>query len=81
MHRWIGLGNGLGYAAVLALIGFFRELLGAGKLFGRQVLPLVSEGGWYQTNQLFALAPGAFFLIGVFIWLLRTFRPQLVTED
>ena len=76
-----GLGNGFGYSIVLLAVGFFRELLGAGKLFGRQVLPLVSEGGWYQPNGLFALAPGAFFLIGVFIWLLRTFKPQLVTED
>jgi len=76
-----GLGNGFGYSLVLLSVGFFRELLGAGKLFGRQILPLASEGGWYQTNQLFTLAPGAFFLIGVFIWLLRTFKPQLVTED
>ena len=76
-----GLGNGFGYSIVLLAVGFFRELLGAGKLFGQQVLPLVSEGGWYQPNGLFALAPGAFFLIGVFIWLLRTFKPQLVTED
>ncbi len=76
-----GLGNGFGYSIVLLVVGFFRELLGAGKLFGQQVLPLVSEGGWYQPNGLFALAPGAFFLIGVFIWLLRTFKPQLVTED
>jgi Na+-transporting NADH:ubiquinone oxidoreductase subunit D len=76
-----GLGNGFGYAIVLLAVGFFRELIGAGKLFDVQILPLVSEGGWYQPNGLFALAPGAFFLIGVFIWLLRTFKPQLVTED
>ena len=76
-----GLGKGFGYAIVLLAVGFFRELIGAGKLFGQQVLPLASEGGWYQPNGLFALAPGAFFLIGVFIWLLRTFKPQLVTED
>ncbi|MCP4202676.1 MAG: NADH:ubiquinone reductase (Na(+)-transporting) subunit D [bacterium] len=76
-----GLGNGFGYSIVLLAVGFFRELIGAGKLFGQQVLPLASEGGWYQPNGLFALAPGAFFLIGVFIWLLRTFKPQLVTED
>jgi Na+-transporting NADH:ubiquinone oxidoreductase subunit D len=76
-----GLGNGFGYAIVLLAVGFFRELIGAGKLFGQQVLPLVSEGGWYQPNGLFALAPVAFFLICIFIWLLRTFKPQLVTED
>ena len=76
-----GLGNGFGYSIVLLAVGFFRELIGSGKLFGQQVLPLVSEGGWYQPNGLFTLSPGAFFLIGVFIWLLRTFKPQLVTED
>ena len=76
-----GLGNGFGYAIVLLAVGFFRELIGAGKLFDVQILPLVSDGGWYQPNGLFALAPGAFFLIGIFIWLLRTFKPQLVTED
>ena len=64
-----GLANGLGYAAVLAIIGFFRELLGTGGLFGHQIL---SEA-WYTPNQLVILAPGAFiglgFLIAVFNWL------------
>jgi len=72
-----GLGNGLGYSLILIVVGFFRELVGAGKLFGVQVLPVVTEGGWYQPNGLFVLSPGAFFLIGVFIWLLRTWKPQL----
>jgi Na+-transporting NADH:ubiquinone oxidoreductase subunit D len=72
-----GLGNGLGYSLILIVVGFFRELVGAGKLFGVQVLPIVTEGGWYQPNGLFVLSPGAFFLIGIFIWLLRTWKPQL----
>jgi Na+-transporting NADH:ubiquinone oxidoreductase subunit D len=72
-----GLGNGLGYSLILIAVGFFRELVGAGKLFGIQVLPLVTEGGWYQPNGLFVLSPGAFFLIGVFIWWLRTWKPEL----
>jgi len=72
-----GIGNGLGYSLVLISVGFFRELIGAGKLFGYQVLPLVTDGGWYQPNGLFVLAPGAFFLIGAFIWLLRTWKPEL----
>jgi Na+-transporting NADH:ubiquinone oxidoreductase subunit D len=72
-----GLGNGLGYSLILIVVGFFRELFGAGKLFGVQVLPIVTDGGWYQTNQLFVLSPGAFFLIGIFIWLLRTWKPEL----
>ncbi len=76
-----GIGNGVGYAIILIMVGFFRELLGAGKLMGHVVLPLVTEGGWYQPNGLMTLAPGAFFLIGIFIWLLRTWKPEQVTED
>jgi Na+-transporting NADH:ubiquinone oxidoreductase subunit D len=72
-----GLGNGLGYSLILIAVGFFRELIGAGKLFGYQVLPVVTEGGWYQPNGLFVLSPGAFFLIGVFIWWLRWWKPEL----
>lgn len=75
------IGNGFGYAIVLLLVGFFRELLGSGKLFGYSVLPLVNEGGWYQPNGLMVLAPGAFFLIGIFIWVLRWRKPELVTAD
>ncbi len=76
-----GLGNALGYSVVLLVVGFFRELFGAGKLFGYSVLPLLSEGGWYQPNGLMVLSPGAFFLIGFFIWALRTWKPEQVTED
>jgi len=72
-----GLGNGFGYSLILIVVGFFRELVGSGKLFGYQVLPVVTEGGWYQPNGLFVLSPGAFFLIGVFIWWLRTWKPEL----
>ena len=72
-----GIGNGLGYSLILIVVGFFRELLGTGKLFGHQVLSVVTEGGWYQPNGLFVLSPGAFFLIGVFIWWLRTWKPEL----
>ncbi|WP_299015928.1 NADH:ubiquinone reductase (Na(+)-transporting) subunit D [uncultured Photobacterium sp.] len=73
-----GIGNGLGYGFVLITVGFFRELLGSGKLFGIEVLPLVSDGGWYQPNGLMLLAPSAFFLIGFMIWAIRTFRPEQV---
>jgi len=72
-----GLGNGFGYSLILIVVGFLRELIGAGKFFGYQVLPLVSDGGWYQPNGLMVLAPGAFFLIGIFIWALRTWKPEL----
>jgi Na+-transporting NADH:ubiquinone oxidoreductase subunit D len=76
-----GLGNGFGYSMILLVVGFFRELVGAGKLFGVQVLPLVTEGGWYQPNGLFVLSPGAFFLIGIIIWLLRQAKPELQEEN
>jgi Na+-transporting NADH:ubiquinone oxidoreductase subunit D len=76
-----GIGNGLGYGLLIVLVGFFRELLGSGTLFGMSILPLASEGGWYQPNGLMVLAPGAFFLIGIFIWLLRTWKPEQITED
>jgi len=71
-----GIGNGLGYGFVLITVGFFRELLGSGKLFGMEVLPLVKDGGWYQPNGLMLLAPSAFFLIGFMIWAIRTFKPE-----
>ncbi|HBV77591.1 MULTISPECIES: NADH:ubiquinone reductase (Na(+)-transporting) subunit D [Vibrio] len=73
-----GIVNGLGYGFVLIVVGFFRELLGSGRLFGMQVLPLTSDGGWYQPNGLMLLAPSAFFLIGFLIWVIRTFKPEQV---
>ena len=71
-----GLGNGLGYSLILLTVGFVRELIGSGKLLGYAVLPLRTEGGWYVPNGLFLLPPSAFFLIGLIIWALRTWRPQ-----
>jgi Na+-transporting NADH:ubiquinone oxidoreductase subunit D len=75
------VGNGLGYSLVLILVAFFRELLGGGRLFGFQLLELATEGGWYNPNGLMVLAPGAFFLIGVFIWVLRTLKPDQIEAD
>lgn len=75
-----GIGNAAGYALVLIFVGFFRELFGSGKLFGIEVFPLVSEGGWYQPNGLLVLSPAAFFLIGIFIWIVRTWKPDQVEE-
>jgi len=76
-----GIGNGLGYGLVLMLVAFCRELFGSGKVFGYTVMPLVTEGGWYHPNGLMLLAPAAFFLIGIFIWVVRTFNPEQVEED
>ena len=76
-----GIGNALGYSAILLMVAFFRELLGSGKLFGFSVLPLSTEGGWYVPNGLFLLAPSAFILIGLLIWALRTWKPEQVEEE
>jgi Na+-transporting NADH:ubiquinone oxidoreductase subunit D len=76
-----GLGNGLGYSFVLLAVAAVRELLGAGRLFGYTILPLVTDGGWYPANILMLLAPGAFFLIGFMIWITRTLRPEMVEEE
>jgi Na+-transporting NADH:ubiquinone oxidoreductase subunit D len=73
-----GLGNGLGYSAVLIIVAATRELFGAGTLFGYPILPLVSDGGWYEANGLMLLPPSAFFVIGLLIWAIRTARPKQV---
>jgi Na+-transporting NADH:ubiquinone oxidoreductase subunit D len=75
-----GLGNGLGYSVVLLTVGFIRELFGAGTLFGVEVLPVVTEGGWYNPNGLLLLPPSAFFIIGLLIWALRAWKTQQVEE-
>ncbi|MGM0563579.1 MAG: NADH:ubiquinone reductase (Na(+)-transporting) subunit D [Pseudomonadota bacterium] len=75
-----GLGNGLGYSLILMFVAFFRELFGSGSLFSYQIIPLASEGGWYQPVGLMLLPPSAFFLIGLFIWGLRTWKPEQVEE-
>ena len=73
-----GVGNGLGYSFILICVAVIRELFGAGKLFGIEVLPLVSAGGWYQPNGLLLLPPSAFFIIGLIIWALRSWKKDQV---
>lgn len=73
-----GIGNGLGYSAMLIVLGTFRELFGAGKLLGFEIIPVVNDGGWYQPNGLLLLPPSAFFLIGLIIWGLRTWKTEQV---
>lgn len=80
-----GLGNGLGYSLILIVVGFFRELFGSGQLFGVTILAKkeIIDGqsvGWYEPNGLMLLSPSAFFIIGVFIWVLRTWKPEQVEE-
>lgn len=71
-----GLGNGLGYGVILVIVAAIRELIGSGKLFGITILQTVQDGGWYQANGLFLLAPSAFFIIAFIIWGLRTWKPE-----
>ena len=71
-----GIGNGLGYSVILLTVGFIREFIGTGRVFGYVVMPTVNEGGWYTPNGMFLLAPAAFFIIGVLIWALRTWKPE-----
>ena len=73
-----GIGNGMGYSLVLIVVASIRELFGSGSLLGFQVLPLIENGGWYQANGLMLLSPSAFFIIGFFIWALRSVKKDKV---
>ena len=72
-----GIGNGLGYSMVLILVAVFRELFGSGKLLGITILPPEI----YQPNGLMLLSPSAFFLIGLGIWALRTWKTDQIEEE
>jgi len=75
-----GIGNGLGYSMVLVVVAFFRELFGAGKLWGYEVLSLTTDGGWYVANGMMLMAPSAFFLIGLLIWVIRIYDKKQVEQ-
>ncbi|MBC7199014.1 NADH:ubiquinone reductase (Na(+)-transporting) subunit D [Stutzerimonas balearica] len=75
-----GIGNGLGYSAMLIVLGIVRELFGAGKLLGYTILPVVNDGGWYLPNGLLLLPPSAFFLIGLIIWGIRSWKKEQVEK-
>lgn len=75
-----GIGNGLGYSIVLLLVAGLRELFGSGSLFGVQILNLAHNGGWYVGNGLMLLPPSAFFIIGLLIWALRSWKKDQVEE-
>ncbi len=74
------VGQGLGYSLLLILVASIRELLGSGTLLGYEVLRTVKNGGWYEPNGLLLIAPGAFFLIGFIIWVVRTWKPEQVEK-
>ena len=75
-----GIGNGLGYSAMLIALGIVRELFGAGKLLGFEILPVINDGGWDQPNGMLLLPPSAFFLIGLFIWAIRSWKKDQVEK-
>ncbi|MDB6177567.1 NADH:ubiquinone reductase (Na(+)-transporting) subunit D [Paracoccus sp. Z330] len=75
-----GVGNGLGYGLILMLVGFIREFLGSGSVFGITVLQTVNNGGWYVPNGLLLLPPSAFFIIGLIIWAFRSWKPEQVED-
>ena len=81
MSVYDGIGNGFGYSVVLIFVGAFREFFGSGKLYGITVMQPVTDGGWYNPNGLMVLAPGAFFLIALFIFLNRTFNPNAAATE
>jgi len=71
-----GLGNGVGYGSILIIVSMFREIFGTGQLYGYQIIPLsmyLENGGWYMNNGLMLLAPGAFIVLGLLIWLQRAY--------
>ena len=72
-----GLGNGLGYAMILIIVAFFRELLGSGTLFGFQVIPQAVFDAGYMNNGLMILPPMALILLGCIIWIQRSIQKDL----
>lgn len=80
MSFFDGVGNGLGYSAILICVAVTRELLGSGSILGFTILTPIKDGGWYQTNGLLLLPPSAFFIIGLLIWALRVWKPEQVEE-
>ena len=72
-----GLGNGVGYAMILVIVAFFRELLGSGTLFGFQVIPQAVYDFGYVNNGLMILPPMALILLGCIIWVQRSIQKDL----
>ncbi|MFA5493346.1 MAG: NADH:ubiquinone reductase (Na(+)-transporting) subunit D [Porticoccaceae bacterium] len=73
-----GIGNGLGYSLLLLTVGTIREIFGSGTWFGFEVMPLASNGGWYESNGMMLLAPSAFFIVGLLMWALRSWKTSLM---
>ena len=78
-----GLGNGAGYGLILVIVAFFRELLGSGTVLGFQVVPeswYMKNGGFYENNGLMILPPMALIMVGLIIWIQRSFNKQLIEK-
>ena len=75
-----GLGNGLGYSLILMIVAFFRELFGAGTLWGIVLFPTTTNGGWYVANGMMLMPPSAFFIIGLLIWALRSWKKSQIEK-
>jgi Na+-transporting NADH:ubiquinone oxidoreductase subunit D len=75
-----GLGNGLGFSLILVLVGTVRELFGTGSLLGYTLFTPVTAGGWYRPNGMMLLAPSAFFIIGLIIWAIRSWKTEQVEK-
>ena len=76
-----GLGNAAGYGVILIVVGFFRELLGAGTLYGYNIIPeswYIANGGFYENNGLMVLSPMALIVVGIIIWFQRSKNRQLI---
>ena len=74
-----GVGNGLGYALILVIVGFFRELFGFGTLFGFQVIPsswYVEYGGWYMNNGMMVMPAMSLIIVGCVIWAHRSINKE-----
>ena len=75
-----GLGNGLGYSLILMIVAFFRELFGAGTLWGIVILPTTTNGGWYVANGMMLMPPSAFFIIGLLLWARRSWKKSQIEK-
>ena len=75
-----GLGNGIGYSLILIIVATVREFFGSGSLLGFEILPLVQNGGWYIGNNFARLSSSSLFIIGLFIWVSRTWKTDQIEE-
>lgn len=76
-----GIGNGIGYALILVIVGFIRELFGSGAIMGYQVIPQSFYNAGYINNGMMIMPTMALVLVGVIIWIQRSFNKELIEKD